>query len=214
VARLLLIGTGLIGASFALAARRAGVFDAVSGFDVDAAALGSALRAGSLTQAVTSIEAGIEHADAVLVAVPPREIVGAVVRVYAAMGTRTVPVFDVGSIKVPVVGGLIDCLGTVPATFVPCHPMAGAEHRGPEAADAALFEGRTVFLTPTAGTQPAAIERVALWWRACGAQVSVTTAERHDAAVALTSHLPHLLAFAYMARVGAADFDALPFAHG
>jgi len=212
VARLLLIGTGLIGASFALAVRRAGAFDVVSGFDVDAAALASARRAGCVTEAVTSIEAGAATADAVLVAVPPRDIVAAVAQACAAVGTRAVPVFDVGSVKAPVIAGLVDRLGAVPADFVPCHPMAGAETRGADAADASLFEGRRVFLTPTSGTRPESIERVSGYWRSCGASVATITAERHDAAVALTSHLPHLLAFAYMARVGAADAGALAFA--
>jgi len=93
--------------------------------------------------------------------------------------------------------------GGVPTWFVPCHPMAGSERRGPDAADANLYRGRHVILTPQPETDSAATARVRGWWIAAGAQVFETTAEVHDEMVALTSHLPHLIAYAYMGWVDA-----------
>ncbi len=203
---LLLVGTGLIGGSFALAAKASGIFGHVAGMDRNPEASQAALALGIIDEAVESVASGY---DAICVAVPVGGI-AACVREAAAHAGRThadreAPlVFDVGSVKAPV----IQALDPLPAFFVPCHPVAGSERQGPTAARADLFDGQTVVLTPTAATAPAAIAAVRGFWEAVGGRVVVESAARHDERFALLSHLPHLVAFAFMevaGRVGPLD---------
>jgi prephenate dehydrogenase len=172
VAHLLLIGTGLIGSSFALAARRAGVFDAVSGFDLDAAALDSALRIGSVTRTVPSIEAGTDGADAVLVAVPPG-IVGVVARACTAIGARDVRCSTSAASR-PLRSRRHATPRSVARRIRAVPSMAGAETRGADAVRPVPGPPRVHHAD--AGDQPDAIARVSAWWRACGAIVATTTA--------------------------------------
>lgn len=212
MAHLLLIGVGLIGASFARAARAAGAFDRVTGFDVDPEAIAGALAAGVVDAIAENPTQAAPAADAAFVAVPPSHIAAAVVEVCRASAARRMPVFDAGSVKAPLLAELRERFGTLPAAFVPCHPMAGAESQGHAAADRDLFRGRRVFLTPGHETDPATVERVTQWWRACGGEPQIVDALAHDRAVAATSHLPHLVAFAYMARFGRDSRALLDFA--
>ncbi|MBX6323417.1 MAG: prephenate/arogenate dehydrogenase family protein, partial [Rhodospirillaceae bacterium] len=121
--------------------------------------------------------------------------------VYAEVGRTIAPhleagaiLTDVGSVKRAVIR---DLGPLVPAGvhFVPGHPVAGTEHSGPEAGFAELFEGRWCILTPPPGTDPVAVERVAELWRRCGSQIEIMDPEHHDAVLAITSHLPHLIAY-------------------
>lgn len=208
-ASLFVIGTGLIGASFALAVRRAGAFSSIIGFDQDPAAAENARRTGVIDTVVTSIEAGAADAAATLICIPTGEIAAAVVRVAAAQ-TRPRPIFDVGSVKAPILEQL-RLQGGIPSQFVPCHPMAGSEIQGARGAKADLFRDRRVFVTGHEHSDVAVLARVANWWRECGAQVVQTDAGSHDRAVALTSHLPHLVAFAYMAHAGDRADELGPF---
>ena len=198
---LFLIGAGLMGSSFALAAKRAGAFARVIGYDVDARAAARARDKGVLDETVADIASGVRDCAAVAVAVPPQAIAPSVVAALRALDGRPAPIFDLGSVKAPVIEALSRLLGSVPAQFVPCHPLAGRELRGADAADATLFVGRRVFVTPVAATAPDALASVIRWWRGCGADVQVVTAAEHDAAVAATSHLPHLLASSYVATL-------------
>lgn len=185
---LLLIGTGLVGGSFAMAAKASGVFDRIVGVDRDGTALGRALELGIIDDAV-DVPAG--DCDAVCVAVP----VGAIANhVRDAASHCAGPVFDVGSVK----GAVIDALDPVPPNFVPCHPIAGSELQGPTAARADLFEGRSVVITPVAETDADAVDAVGGYWKAVGARVVEQTPASHDECFALVSHLPHLVAFAFM----------------
>jgi prephenate dehydrogenase len=197
MAQLLVIGTGLIGGSFALAMRRAGCFQSFAGYDTDAAALAQAKARGIIDQTVADPVTAAAGADAVVIAVPPVAIAAAVRRAMTVV-KRAVPIFDVGSVKGSVIAAL-RAGGDMPAQFVPTHPMAGSERQGPAAADAALFENRHVILTPEAETDPAAVAAVRQWWAAAGATVIECSAVLHDEMVALTSHLPHLLAHTFMA---------------
>ena len=195
---LLLIGTGLVGSSFAKAAKSRAVFDRIVGVDRDRDALDRALELGIIDEAP---DAWRGDYDAVCVAVPVRAIAD---QVRGAAPRCMGPVFDVGSVKEP----LIDALDPVPPNFVPCHPIAGSERQGPAAAPANLFEGRTVVMTPVAETDEAAVDAVRGYWEAVGARVVVQTPASHDECFALVSHLPHLVAFAFMdvaARTGALD---------
>jgi prephenate dehydrogenase len=205
---LLVIGVGLIGGSFGLAMRSEGCFSHIEGFDSDPLVARRAQQRGAIDTVAKNAEASMAAADAVLLAVPTPALAGLVRRVGAVIGNRQVTVFDVGSVK----GSVVDSLrgdGGVPPWFVPSHPMAGSERRGPEAADANLFRDRPVIVTPQPETDRAAVDRVIGWWRAAGANVVETSAPIHDEMVALTSHLPHLAAYAFMNWV-AAPHSAAP----
>lgn len=197
--RLLVIGTGLIGGSFALAMRKAGCFAHIDGYDSDTAAALSALRLGHIDAVAPGLNAAIAAADAVLVAVPIATVAATVRRVCESNLAATV--IDVGSVK----GSVLEDLrksGAMPPGFVPSHPMAGSEKHGPLAANAELFRDRPVILTPQPETDPQALARAREWWGAAGARVVESSAPIHDEMVALTSHLPHLVAYAFMNWVG------------
>lgn len=198
------VGTGLIGASFAMAVREAACFTRITGTDADPARVGRAVELG-----VIDAESDGIGADAVLVAVPVGQIARVVIELETTGVAQASTLFDVGSAKQQPLASLAEALGSVPANFVPCHPMAGSDQSGPEAASAGLFRAKRVFITPTQETGRRHLERVREWWQACGAVVSETSAEHHDAAVALTSHLPHLLAAAFMALIADRDDAAI-----
>ena len=191
---LLLIGTGLIGGSFALAAKSNGIFDRVVGMDRNEQALQRALDLGIVDAVAESIAA---DCAAVCVAVP----VGSITACVREAAAQAPLVFDVGSVKRPIV----DALAPVPANFVPCHPIAGSERAGPEAADADLFRGHAVALTPVPTTNADAIATVRGYWQAVGAEVVVESPAAHDSRLALLSHLPHLVAFAFMEVASGAE---------
>ena len=187
---LLLLGTGLIGGSFALAARREGLFDRIEGDDVNPRALAQARARG-----IVDCEDSSTTPDAICVATPASKIAGAI-EAMAARHPEAV-LFDVGSVKSPVIATLRQRC-RLPSRYVPCHPVAGSEKSGPSAARADLFAGRSVILTPVSETDRRVTDQVAHWWRALGASVTEQTPEAHDRTLALTSHLPHLVAFALM----------------
>jgi prephenate dehydrogenase len=194
--RLAVVGTGLIGGSFALAARAAGLFDDIVGVEPNAP---RARRAVALNLVDRVADTVPEDADAVLLAGPSHSIAPWVVR----LADHGALVFDSGSVK----GAVLDQVRAqradgVPPRFVPCHPLAGSEQSGPDAADADLFRDAEVIVTPVVETEADATHQVSAWWRAIGARVSTMDAASHDAILAVTSHLPHLLAFAYLHQVG------------
>ena len=194
--KLVVVGTGLIGASFAKAARRRGLSDHIVGLDANAENAAAALRLGLIDRVADAVP---RDAAAVLLAVPVDGIADWVRRLADHPGT----LFDVGSVKAPIIESVKARSGALPPRYVPCHPIAGSERSGPEAADADLFAGRQTVLTPAPETDPGAIDRVRALWRGVGAQAQVLTAAEHDRILAVTSHLPHLLAFAYLDRVEA-----------
>jgi len=192
----------MIGGSFALTMRRVAAFARIDGYDANAQVAAQAAGLGLIDRAVTDLPQAVAAADGVFIAVPTSAIADSVRHVAASVARSTTTVFDAGSVKGSVVANLRE-RGGLPAWFVPSHPMAGSERRGPDAADANLFRGRRVILTPQPETDAAATARVRGWWTAAGAQVFETSAEVHDEMVALTSHLPHLIAYAYMGWVDA-----------
>jgi cytidylate kinase len=202
--RLVVVGTGLIGGSFALAAREAGLFDEVLGLEPDETRSRRAIAAGIVDRLVTAVPA---DTDAVLLAVPCDRIPEWIATLADHPGT----VFDAGSVK----GGVLDAVralrGNLPPRFVPCHPIAGSEQSGPDAASPRLFAGQEVIVTPDAATDTDAVVRVSEWWRAIGARVTHMDAAEHDRIFAVTSHLPHLVAYAYLQRI---DADHLVHAAG
>jgi prephenate dehydrogenase len=203
VARLAVIGTGLVGTSVALAARRAGI--RCAGFDVDARVLSTASGLGAVETA-QSLAAAVDGADLVVVAVPVGAA-AAVVRETLAAAAPEATVTDVASTK--------RALAAVDdPRFVPGHPVAGGATGGPERASADLFDGAAWFLTPTATTDPERLAIVERFVAALGARAVRSDAEAHDRLLALTSHLPHALANLLMLRVAAAaEGDDSPLAH-
>lgn len=197
---LAIVGVGLIGGSFALAARAAGLFDRIVGVDTNPVHLAAAQKAGIIDQGAAAVP---EAAEAVLLAVPSDRVTGLLEELADHPGL----VFDVASVKAPICAAP----GPRPTRFVPAHPIAGAERRGPDAARSGLFADHLVVLTPTAATPEADVERLTGWWEALGARVQRMDAAAHDELFALTSHLPHLAAFAYMQLIKA---EHLPFAAG
>jgi prephenate dehydrogenase len=193
--RLAVVGTGLIGASAALAARAAGVGH-VRGWDPDADALDVARERGAV-EAADGLEEALAGAQLVLVAAPVAELPGLVRRVLAGAPEDCV-VTDVGSTKSAVVaaaGG--------DGRFVGGHPICGAETRGPARAAADLFDGATWFLTPGPSTPPERFRLVHAFVSGLGARPVAIDAEAHDRVVAMTSHLPHALANLLLNQAGA-----------
>ncbi len=208
--RVAIVGCGLIGGSFALALRRAGVVDEVVGVDRDAATAERAKALGIVDRVAPTVEDAVTGADLVVVATP----VGTAHAVFAAIASTLGPdaiVTDVGSTKRDVVAAARLALGDAIDRFVPGHPIAGREVHGPDAAQASLFDGRRVLLTPLAGHAPATVARVAAAWTACGAQVETLDVGTHDRVLSSVSHLPHLLAYALVAQIADAPDAALKF---
>lgn len=195
MAHVVVIGLGLIGGSLARDLRRCG--HRVTACGRDAARLAPAVGLGIVDAVEVDWQAAVASADVVVLGVP----VGRTREVYARIGPHLAAdavVTDVGSTKCSVVRELKATSGHLPAHFVPAHPIAGTEHSGFAASLEGMFAGRTVVLTPTADTDPAATARVSALWQEVGARVLSMTPEQHDAALALTSHLPQMLAYTLM----------------
>jgi cyclohexadieny/prephenate dehydrogenase len=187
--RVAIIGLGLIGSSIARGAAEAGW--QVAGWDADADVREEA-RGLSLGEVADGIGAAVGEADLVVLCVPVGAMGAAADTVRPHLKPGAV-VSDVGSCKASVAAALAAALPGV--AVVPAHPVAGTERSGPAAGFASLFHGRWCILTPAADADPAAVERVAGFWRALGATVEVMTPEHHDRVLAVTSHLPHLIAY-------------------
>ncbi len=187
------IGIGLIGASMALAMRRAGAAKVIVCCDSNPKARKTALDLGIVNQAFKDCGKAVADADLVVIATP--------VRSYSAIAAAIAPhlkpgaiLTDTGSVKKDVIAAVKP---HVPKTvhFVPGHPIAGTEHSGPEAGFAELFQNRWSILTPMPKTSPKAVAKVAELWRRIGAKVDIMEPAHHDMVLAITSHLPHLIAY-------------------
>jgi 3-phosphoshikimate 1-carboxyvinyltransferase len=211
--RLVVVGTGLIGGSVAAAARERGYAGHVVGVDADRAALEKGLGLALLDEAGMPPDLGAD--DLVVIAVPtlavPAVLEGLVGDDGRLAGGATVT--DAASVKGSVVAAARALPGGSPARFVPGHPIAGSERSGIAAARADLFVDHRVILTPEAGTDPDALARTHDLWRALGAEVIEMDVAEHDRVLAMTSHLPHLLAFALVDTLGRQDEHEAIFAH-
>lgn len=191
--RICIIGIGLIGSSLAHAIRRENLAGHLAVCDASAEHRQRALELGLADSVYENPAEAVEGADLVVVATP----IGAFDRVGKAMRPALKPgmiVSDVGSSKRSV---LRDLGPHIPdgVHFVPGHPIAGTEHSGPDAGFAELFQDRWCILTPPPGTDERAVEKVASLWRAAGSMIEVMEPGHHDQVLAITSHLPHLIAF-------------------
>ena len=194
------IGCGLMGGSFALACKRAGLVKRVIGYSKSPSTTEKAKKLGVIDQVAESALLAVSGSDIVLIAVP----VSAIEATFKAIRHLIEPgvlIMDVGSTKRDVVDAARRVLKEHIVSFVPAHPIAGKEAAGISHADAALYNGRQVILTPLPQTSPELLQRATDCWAAIGSQVLRMTPENHDAAFAAVSHLPHMLAYAYFNSV-------------
>lgn len=193
--KIVIFGAGLIGGSFALALRKANAVGEVVGFGRSAATLQQARQLGILDRVGEDMAREVADADIVLLATPVGQMAELMERIAPHLGARTL-VTDGGSTKGDVVVAARANLGNKLAQFVPAHPIAGAEKSGAAAAQADLYVGKKVVLTPLPENSQESVARVCRAWELCGAVVSELTPQQHDAVFAAVSHLPHLLSFA------------------
>ncbi|MBX9835566.1 MAG: prephenate dehydrogenase/arogenate dehydrogenase family protein [Burkholderiaceae bacterium] len=207
-----LIGCGLMGGSFALALKRAGLVKRVVGYSKSPSTTDRARQLGVIDVEAPSALLAVAGADIVLIAVPVSATESAL-KAIKHLITPQMLVMDVGSTKVDVVQAARRALRDQVGSFVPAHPITGREVSGVEHADATLYEGRQVILTPTERTLTAQLQKAQDVWTALGCRVSSMSPESHDAAFAAVSHLPHLLAFSLMNSISgqpqAEDFLSL-----
>jgi cyclohexadieny/prephenate dehydrogenase len=192
-ARVALLGLGLIGSSLARAIRAHMPTVRITGHDASGAVRERVRELNIVDDVADTAGAAVIDADLVILCVPVGQMRGLVPEFAADLADGAV-VSDVGSVK----SGDVAALGALlppHVHFVPAHPVAGTEKSGPDAGFAELFHGRWCILTPAAGTDATAVERVAEFWRRLGSQVEIMDAAHHDLVLAVTSHLPHLIAY-------------------
>ena len=192
-----LVGCGLMGGSFALALKRAGLVKRVVGFSPSETTTTRALQMGVIDQIATSTSNAASGSDLVLIAVPVSATEASFQAIAHELRNNCL-VMDVGSTKSDVLAAAKAALGNKLAQFVPAHPIAGKEVAGVEHADVDLYTWCQVILTPTDLTDKTKLQQATLVWQALGCKVRHMSATDHDAAFAAVSHLPHLLAFAFM----------------
>jgi cyclohexadieny/prephenate dehydrogenase len=199
IERLALIGVGLINGSLALALRRKGAVAEIVGCARNEATRARAVERGICERAVADPAEAVEGAELVVLGVPPAAC-GPVAEAMRPGLAAAAVVTDVGSVKSQIVHEVVPHLPE-PRRFVPGHPVAGTEHSGPDAAFDTLFERRRCILTPIEDTDPEAVARVRWLWETAGAAVDLMTPEHHDRVLAITSHLPHLIAYTIVGTV-------------
>ena len=214
--RIALIGIGLIGSSISHAVRRGGLATEIVGHARSEATRATALRLGLISEAFASAAEAVRGADLVIMCTP----VGAYGAIAEEIGPHLEPgaiLTDVGSVKGAVVR---DCQRFVPAGvhFIPGHPIAGTEHSGPESGFAELFDGRWCILTPLAGADQGMVDKLRSLWTSMGSMVDIMDCEHHDLVLAITSHVPHLIAYnivntaAHLGRV--TDTEVIKYSAG
>ncbi|PMY64682.1 MULTISPECIES: bifunctional prephenate dehydrogenase/3-phosphoshikimate 1-carboxyvinyltransferase [Pseudomonas] len=194
IGRLVVVGLGLIGGSFAKGLRESGVCREVVGVDLDPQSCKLAVELGVVDRCEEDLALACRGADVIQLAVPILAM-EKLLAILAGMDLGQAILTDVGSAKGNVVRAATEAFGGMPPRFVPGHPIAGSEQSGVEAANGQLFRRHKVILTPLEQTDPEALVVVDKLWRELGADVEHMQVERHDEVLAATSHLPHLLAF-------------------
>ena len=192
--KLVVCGVGLIGGSFALALRRAGLVNRIVGVGRRPEPLDAALQLGVVDEVSTDWAGALDGAELVLLAMPVGQMDAVAAAIAPHLGPNTI-VTDAGSTKRDVIEAVYRHFGAQLANVVPAHPIAGAEKSGPTAARADLYQRRKVVVTPLPENDPASVARVREVWAACGAVLHEMSPQEHDRVFAAVSHLPHLLAF-------------------
>lgn len=192
--KLVVCGVGLIGGSFALALRRAGLVNRIVGVGRRPDPLDAARQLGVIDEVSTDWAEALDGAELVLLAMPVGQMDAVAAAIAPHLGPDTI-VTDAGSTKRDVIEAVYRHFGAQLANVVPAHPIAGAEKSGPTAARADLYQRRKVVITPLPENDPASVARVREVWAACGAVLHEMSPQEHDRVFAAVSHLPHLLAF-------------------
>lgn len=196
--KLVIIGVGLIGGSFALALRNAGLAKHIVGVGRSQKNMQCALERGVIDEIATDMTSALHNADLVLLAMPVGQTAHIMAQIAPYLQANTI-ITDAGSTKQDVIAAARHHLPMQNRHhFVPGHPIAGTEQSGAQAAQADLYVNKHVILTPLPETSSDAVAQVSQLWQACSAQVSIMPADEHDRILAATSHLPHLLAFTMM----------------
>ncbi len=204
--KICIIGVGLIGGSIARAARQQGLCKTILGFgrEADLANLQTAKQLGIIDEFHLEIAPAVTNIDGIVIATP----VGAIESVFSLLKpfwNENTLYTDVGSTKGNVIVAAEKVLGHVPINLVPAHPIAGGEQSGVTAAVDNLFVDKRVIIPPDQATRPEALSTIQLFWEGLGAQVAIMDAAHHDAILAATSHLPHIVAFALVDMLGHKD---------
>ncbi len=203
--RVALLGTGLIGGSFAAGLKRHGLCLKVVGYSTAGAV--RARELGLVDEIAVTPESAVAGCDTVVLAAPVTANCELLQRIAPSLRSGVL-VTDVSSVKMPIVRAARERLGQHLTSFVPSHPIAGSERSGPDAADAALFEGRVVVLSPLPENDADVVARLAAVWERLGARIMPMDAEEHDRLYAQVSHWPHAIAFALAAAVAREDVPA------
>lgn len=207
--RLLILGVGLMGGSLALAAKQAGVVNQVIGWSRRESTLATALSSGVIDIAEADLTTALKMADCVVVATPTILAESLMIKVLEQVDVRVV-VTDVASVKGNIAKALSERFGSIPSNAVLGHPIAGSEQSGVAAANVALYRDHKVILIRDDETDESAFAKLSALWQATGAEVQEMGAAEHDRVLALTSHLPHVLAFALVGQLAAnKDNDAI-----
>jgi len=200
IGKLVVIGVGLIGASFALALKRARAVGRVVGVGRTRGNLAAALRMKAIDEATRDAAHAVRGADLVLLATPVGQMPAVMAAIAPHLSGRAI-VTDAGSTKGDVIACARRFLGANFPRFVPAHPVAGTENSGAAAALAELYRGKNIVLTPQRETAAGAVALVQRAWEACGARVVRLDAAEHDTIFAAVSHLPHVVAFALVSAL-------------
>ncbi|MCE7915472.1 MAG: prephenate dehydrogenase/arogenate dehydrogenase family protein [Nitrosomonas sp. PRO4] len=211
--KLVIFGVGLIGGSFALALRSAGLARHIVGIGRGQQNLQYALTHGIIDEIGVDLAAALHNADMVLLAMPVGQTAHVIAQIATHLQANTI-ITDAGSTKQDIIAEARHHFTMQNRHhFVPGHPIAGTEESGAQAAQINLFAGKYVILTPLPETSTDATEKVRQLWQACGAQVSIMSAAEHDQILAATSHLPHILAFTMMNHLRHSSSDLAHLLH-
>ena len=211
--KICIIGVGLIGGSFAAGLKQSNQAQTIVGFGRHEDSLIKAKSLGVIDEYSLDIATALQNVDMVLIATPVDSF-GAILGLIKPHITDAVIISDVGSTKGSVIDIAKEVFGKVPTRFIPAHPIAGKEKSGVEACDGALFDNKRVILTPEDNADVQAIEAVSELWQTLGARVETMTHQKHDDLLAMTSHLPHMLAFGLMNYLVTNNPDACDYAAG
>jgi prephenate dehydrogenase len=211
--KICIIGVGLIGGSFALGLKKSAQVKTIVGFDKDKFNLIKAKKLGVIDEYTLDIAQALSATDLVLIATPVNSF-KAILEMIKPHISKHIIITDVGSTKVSVVDTAKQVFGEIPNNFIPAHPIAGKEQSGVESADADLFNNKRVIITPEENTNAQSVAVVSELWQGIGAKVEIMNANKHDDLLAMTSHLPHILAFGLMDYLINNNPDACHYAAG
>lgn len=211
--KICIIGVGLIGGSFAVGLKQANQVNTIVGFGRNESSLIKAQNLGVIDEYSLDIAQALAGVDMVLIATPVNSF-ESVLNLIKPHITEQMIISDVGSTKGSVVNIAKQVFSTMPENFIPAHPIAGKEQSGVEAADATLFNNKRVIITPEESANTASIVIVSDLWESVGAEVEIMNTNKHDDLLAMTSHLPHMLAFSLMDYLVSSNPQACHYAAG